>query len=590
MDISIVSGTYNRIDYLQQMIESARQSFADCYGLKYEFVLVDGNSQDGTQEWCKMQSDVRLIQHDSLLGAVKAFNDGAYAATGQYVILANDDIEFLDDSILTAWLYMQEHKECGVGCFFQDRERQSMPDSNPDKWKVEEMRVVRDGHQANGFYGQICIVPKWLGDSVGWWGDYLYTYGGDNELSSNIPELGFKVSPVPGAKIHDLEAEDELRKINNQGRMTNPQKTKGNHPDSWAYGRKWTLGRGGLSGPVIREGAEDHTDRKERILYLPIFEQGWPIQKEQKRGLRDALAKKALVIEYDYVQRFASVGSVTMFSELLDICHKIHPTIILTQIHNAEQISADYIRRLRQANPIAKMINWNGDVWPDNLLSENGIQLAKAFDWQLIINREVIEKYKQLGVNAEYWQIGYEPDGVGHKAIGVTNSNYDVCFLANGYSQERQNLVKKLRGLDIDFGLYGSGWPEGWADGQSTYDFISACKVYQGSKISIGDSQWPETGFVSNRVFQALAGGGAILAHEWFKDMDKLGLIDGVTCIIWKDFAELEEKITYYLSHEIVRKQVADAGQQLAFDRHSFDTRVTELFEMINQEQEHWRL
>ncbi len=595
MDISIVSGTYNRIKYLKQMVKSARQSFANCYGLKYEFVLVDGSSQDGTQKWCNSQSDIVLIEHLSLLGAVKAFNDGAFAATGQYVILANDDIEFLGKSILNAWVYMQENKACGIGCFLQDRERQHMSDNHPDKYRVENMPVVRNGEQASEPYGQVCIVPKWLGDSVHWWGDYiktygfdktLITYGGDNEISSRVYELGFKVSPISNAKIHDLEAEDDLRRINNQGRMTNPKKTRGNHPDSWLWGRQWTMGRGGLSGPVIREGSEDHTERKERILYLPIYERGWAIQKEQKKGLREALAKKALVVEYDYVLQYHKLGSVRMFSELLDICHQLHPTIILTQIHNADQINADYIRRLRQANPIAKMINWNGDFWPDNLLSDSGLKLAKAFDWQLIINREVIERYKHLGINTGYWQIGYEPDGVGHKA----DVDYDVCFLANGYSKERQRFVKQLKGLDVSFGLYGSGWPDKWADGQCTYDFITACKIYQGSKISIGDSQWPETGFVSNRVFQALAAGGAALAHEWFDGMDQLGLVDDETCIIWKGFSDLQEKIVYYLSNEKKRKQIADAGQQLALDRHSFDVRVAELFELINERVEHWRL
>ncbi len=569
------------------MVKSARQSFANCYGLDYEFVLVDGGSQDGTQEWCNSQDDIRLIEHLSLLGAVKAFNDGAFAATGQYVILANDDIEFRGESILRAWIYMQENKECGIGCFLQDRERQNMPDSHPDKFRVDNMPVVRNGKQASEPYGQVCIVLKWLGDSVGWWGDYLVTYGGDNELSSRVYEYGFKVSPVPDAEIHDLEAEDELRKINNQGRMGNPKKYRGNHPDSWAWGRKWSMGRGGVSGPVIREGAEDSSERFERILYLPIYEQGWNIQKEQKRGLREALAKVALVIEYDYVRQYHKVGSTAMFSELLDICHKIHPTIILTQIHNADQIGADYIKRLRQANPIAKMINWNGDFWPDNLMSDSGLKLAAAFDWQLIINREIVEKHKALGINTEYWQIGYEPDGVGHK----TNVDYDVCFLANGYSKERQRFVKKLKSLlDVSLGLYGSGWPKDWADGQCTYDFITGCKIYQGSLISIGDSQWPETGFVSNRVFQALAAGGAALAHQWFKDMDKLGLIDGETCIIWKDFDELRQKIDYYLSNEKERQQIANAGQQLALDYHSFDNRVVELFQLIGGEQEHWRL
>ncbi len=569
------------------MVKSARQSFTNCHGLKYQFILVDGNSQDGTQQWCEDQPDIILIRHPELLGAVKAFNDGAFAATGEYVILANDDIEFLGQSVLNAWIYMQENKACGIGCFLQDRERQHMLDNHPDKYRVENMPVVRNGEQSSEPYGQVCIVPKWLGDSIGWWGDYLVTYGGDNEISSKVYELGFKVSPIPNAKIHDGEAEDDLRRINNQGRMTDPKRTRGNHPDSWAWGRRWTMGRGGLSGPVVREGAEDHTERKERILYLPIYEQGWAIQKEQKRGLREALAKQALVIEYDYVQQYHKLGSVGMFSELLDICHQLHPTIILTQIHNADQINDDYIRRLRQANPIAKMINWNGDFWPDNLLSDNGLKLAKAFDWQLIINREVIERYKHLGIKSHYWQIGYEPDGVGHKA----DVDYDVCFLANGYSKERQSFVKKLRSLlGVSFGLYGSGWPDDWADGQCTYDFITGCKIYQGSLISIGDSQWPESGFVSNRVFQALAAGGAALAHEWFAGMDQLGLVDGETCIIWTDFLDLQEKIRYYLTNEKERNQIAKAGQQLAFDRHSFDVRVAELFELINERVEHWRL
>ena len=522
------------------MVKSARQSFANIQGLDYEFVLVDGNSKDGTQEWCEAQPDIKLIRHLSLLGAVKAFNDGAYAATGQYVILGNDDIEFLGESILTAWIYMQENKECGIGCFLQDRGRQHMSDNHPHKYDIEEMNVVRDGRQSRAPYGQVCIVPKWLGDSVGWWGDYLETYGGDNELSSKVYELGFKVSPIPNAKIHDLEAEDELRLINNQNRMGDPKKYRGNHPDSYDYGRRWTVNRPGrLTGPVIREGAEDSSERFERILYLPIYEQGWEhVQKKQKRGLREALAKVALIVEYDYVGKFAELGSIGMFSELLDICHKLHPTIILTQIHNAGQINGDYIRRLRQANPIAKMINWNGDYYPEQLLDEAGVKLAKAFDWQLIINREVVEKHKAMGINTEYWQIGYEPDGVGHQA----EKTYDVCFLANGYSPARQQLVKQLKSVGIGLGLYGFGWPKEITNGQTTYDFIEGCKIYQGSKISIGDSQWPETGFVSNRVFQALAAGGSALAHQWFKDMDKLGLVDGKTCIIWRDFDELKKE------------------------------------------------
>lgn len=585
MDISIVSGTYNRLPSLQRMVNSIRQSFIGLHGITYQVVLVDGGSQDGTQAWCLSQPDIVLIEHGELKGAVKAFNDGAYAATGEYVIMGNDDVEYVGDSVLTAYIYMQTHPDCGIGCFYQNR--------NGRDWHVEEMPCIDNGQQVSRPYGQVCICPKWLGDYVGWWGEYLHTYGGDNELSSKVYELGFKVSPVPEAKIADHEMDDDLRKINNITGGKDPRAVSGHHPDSWAWGRKWK--HFDMSpqyvGPIIKHYPilDNPTPRKHRIVYLPIYEQGYPVQKEQKRGLREALAKVAVVAEYDYVTRHAEVGKDRMIIEIRDLIDRLQPTILLTQLHNPTEINDIDIHGIKNNWPDVKRVNWNGDFWPDNLLSEEGIKLAKSFDLQLTVNRDALNKYKQMGVMAEYWQIGYEPDGIGCQA----NASYDVVFLANRYSKDRYTFVSKLRNLNINFGLYGNGWPSGWSNGQSTYNFSEACKVYKGAKISIGDSQWPETGFVSNRVFQALAAGGSALAHQYFRDMDKLGLVDGETCITWRDFEELATKIKYYLNHEKERKQIATAGEQLALTRHSFDVRVQELLRMLEGEKvvenEGWR-
>jgi glycosyltransferase involved in cell wall biosynthesis len=583
MDISIVTGTYNRLHSLQRMVNSARRSFIGLHGLAYQAVIVDGGSQDGTQEWCLSQPDILLIEHGKLLGAVKAFNDGALAATGNYVIMGNDDIEYVGDSVLTAYVYMQSNSDCGIGCFYQNR--------NGRDWHVEEMPCIDNEQQVSRPYGQVCIVPKWLGDYVGWWGDYLHTYGGDNELSSRVYELGFKVSPVPMARIADHEVDDDLRKINNITGGKDPRAVKGHHPDSWAWGRRWK--HMDMSpqyvGPIIRHFPimENPTPKKHRVVYLPIYEQGYPVQKEQKRGLREALAKVAVVAEYDYVTRHAEVGKDKVIFELRALIERLQPTILLTQLHNGAQINDVDIQGIANNWPGTKRVNWNGDFWPDNLLSEEGIKLAKAFDLQLTVNRSALDDYKKMGVNAEYWQIGYEPDGI----CDESNNSFDVVFLASGYSKARQELVRKLRSLNLNFGLYGNGWPKEWSSGQSMYDFKTACQSYRGAKISIGDSQWPDTGFVSNRVFQALAAGSAALAHQYFRDMDKLGLVDGETCIIWRDFAELEKKIRYYLSHEKERKAIADAGEKLALTRHSFDVRVQELLGMLDGEKDEggWR-
>jgi len=76
MLLSIVTGTYNRLDLLQQMVASVRRSLY-C-GLPYEFIIVDGGSNDGTIEWCNLQSDVVLVAHGELRGAIL----NAYAQTG----------------------------------------------------------------------------------------------------------------------------------------------------------------------------------------------------------------------------------------------------------------------------------------------------------------------------------------------------------------------------------------------------------------------------------------------------------------------------------------------------------------------------
>jgi glycosyltransferase involved in cell wall biosynthesis len=602
IDVSIVSGTYNRISFLKRMVASVRASFEGVHGLSWEIVAVDGGSTDGTLSWLKEQPDVRLIEHGNLLGAVKAFNDGALAATGTYVVLANDDIEFVGDALPRAWAFMQAHPECGIGCFYQDRNRQAMAEG-PGKWHVELMPAVArqglDFRPVQVAYGQVCIVPKALGDRVGWWGDYLHTYGGDNELSANVYEAGFGVFPLyhgpqeitpdnlasaaEGCCIHDNEPQDDLRRINNINGKKDPRSTHGHHPDSWAWGRKWTTrwrnaGRRDLGGPEIREEPRFalNVQQRDRILYLPIFERGWDVQKQQKRGLREALARIGAVVEIDHV------SSPDLRAEFEDACRLLRPTIVLCQFHGEDPLDVAEARKLA---PGAWWVMWNGDYWPDNLLSEKGIALARSFDLATSVNRDAVEKWQRVAINARYWQIGWEPDGRGHDPT----DRCDVVFLGNGYSKERQEFVKRVRGLGYKFRLWGSGWPDGWAVGQCTYDFITACREYRGAKFSLGDSQWPDSGFVSNRVMQALAAGGSALCHQWFRGMEELGLKDGVNIITWASFEELKHKLAWYRDNEAARRQVAEAGERLALERHGFDNRVQELLGWKPGELEDWR-
>lgn len=556
IEISIVTGTYNRIEHMKLMVYSVRRSIG--VGIPYEIVAVDGGSTDGTIQWCESQSDIVLIKQGKLLGAVKAFNEGAYAAKGRYVVLANDDIEFLDESLLCAISFMQDNSNVGVGCFYQDRGNKT--------WHVEQMPAVSNGRQISAYYGQVCIVPKWLGDKVGWWGDYLHTYGGDNELSCNVLEMGYKIEPVPCSKIHDALPMDELRKTNNV-----VQKIHGQHPDTYKWLQKWT--RNGLVGPNVHV-AESYKKlpRYYRFFYMPIYEKH-PVQKQSKRGLRDALSEVGLVVEYDYQNE-------DMY-KLLDVACAIDPDIFVMQMQGHDSRYFDMLVELKSRHPKAIFVNWNGDYHPEILFHERYIRLMRYFDHVGIVTTSVKESWDAAHIDWFYWQIGYEevPEHLSLKGV----PKHDVVFLANGYSKHRLELARMLRNLGgIDVGLYGS-WPDYvGANGNTLYDFEAGAKLYRAAKIAIGDSQWPNaTGFVSNRLFQSMSA-GAFLLHQYFDGMEELlGLRDGEHLVVWRSTRDLKDKIEYYLKDENARKRIATQGKRFVETNHSFQRRVDELLKKI---------
>lgn len=580
-ELSVVTGTYNRLPHLQRMVDSVRKSIGT--GISYEIVLVDGGSdKDNTIEWCKTQKDIVLIEQGKLLGAIKAFNEGLYAARGRYCVVGNDDVLYLDETLPTALAFMQDHPEVGCGCFYQDRD-------HPGQWDLSYMPAVMNGKQMRHVYGQVCIVPKWLGDEVGWWGNFrnLRTYGGDNNLSSFILERGFEVTGIPCACISDLKVEDELRAINNERLQRSHPRGNEGHPDSNAWGRHWTH-RNGTCGPIIKMDGPDTQsplEQKTRTLYLPVYEQGHPIQKGQKRGLRDALARYGLVYEMDWLQIAADRGGAYMIDYVMDMIEAWNPHVLLTQIHTPDpnMFNAGAVDRIRKEFPDLMWVNWNGDYHPEDLLSNQNVQMAKRFDLQCTVTTMVRDVYTKSGVSWMYWQIGFEDSNVDSTS---DTPRHDILFLANGYSRPRIELAKLLQSSSYDVGIYGS-WGKGVTPkGSNLYNFDAGARLYRAAKLSIGDNQWGDraVGFVSNRLFQALGAGGALLMHQHVPGLDTLlGLKDGEHYVEWTTLDDLKNKVQYWLhpSHEAERRELADAGRDYAHMHLSFDARVRELMEIV---------
>jgi len=416
--------------------------------------------------------------------------------------------------------------------------------------------------------GQVCIVPKWLGDKMGWWGDYLWTYGGDNELTCNIVEAGFTTDSIPCACIHDITFQDALR-----------YKNSFQQNDSAKWNAKWAID----PTPGKKRIAVEEVFHKPRLLYAPIYDHAHPVQLVQKHGLRDALMKYFTVSEIDYAKGTSNfVG--TGHDDLLYASRAFRPDVYLLQAHFATPISSIDVDEMKKHSPDAIFINWNGDYTPVALHSEVYKNMLRKFDLATFCAADIADEYRNYGIHWAYWQIGYED--YKEEPLLPSDPKYDVILLGNEYSAKRTQLGLALKGIKgVSVGIYGE-WRTFRPNGINMYDFIQADKLYRNSKIGVGDQQWEMSiGYVSNRLFQALRAGIFMLQQHIPQMENLMGFVDGKHFVCWDKIEEVPDLIRYWLDpkRDKERKEIAENGKRFVIQNHSFDKRANELVGLIEK-------
>jgi GT2 family glycosyltransferase/tetratricopeptide (TPR) repeat protein/glycosyltransferase involved in cell wall biosynthesis len=89
---SIVILTYNQLPVTKACIESIKKQTPE----PHEIVFVDNNSTDGTRDYLEeivqKNDNYRLIANEMNMGFAKGCNQGMQAATGNYIVLLNNDV------------------------------------------------------------------------------------------------------------------------------------------------------------------------------------------------------------------------------------------------------------------------------------------------------------------------------------------------------------------------------------------------------------------------------------------------------------------------------------------------------------------
>lgn len=96
LKLSIVMPVYNEVQYIERIVERVR-SVAYPAGVSIELVIVDDCSKDGTRD--KLVAigklpDVKVLLHEKNTGKGGALHTGFSAATGDFVLVQDADLEY----------------------------------------------------------------------------------------------------------------------------------------------------------------------------------------------------------------------------------------------------------------------------------------------------------------------------------------------------------------------------------------------------------------------------------------------------------------------------------------------------------------
>lgn len=329
--------------------------------------------------------------------------------------------------------------------------------------------------------------------------------------------------------------------------------------------------------------------RAERVLHLALHDPGTaeeqPSLKVALRSLcRDADAYR----EIDWVK----IGPDEARRQLLLQCEAFRPTLVFGQIQTPGVMTPECLRGCKEhLPPEAVVVLWNGDLreCESHPSMRWQVECGEAADLTLVTNTAGPRWLAARGVAAGYLQIGYDPDryrpdapgGPSTPAVVFLGSNYQAL----GYDAPlRQELAVRLyEATGGEFAAYGYQWSGPWARARLRQH--EEAPVYCKAALAVGVSLHNDVPrYTSDRTMRAL-GSGAVYAIKWFPDMEGLGLVDGVNCLVWNTVDDLVGIAMDWIrpGRADARALLRAAAHSLAVSVHTWDYRMGELAAILEE-------
>lgn len=212
--VSVVLGSYNRIEFLPLTIQNIRDEVAS---LSHEIIVIDGGSNDGSLAWLSEQKDViTIIQHNRGEWLGKQIprrswgyfmNLGFKLAQGTYVCMLSDDCLMVPGSLQSALDQAEkaraEGKQVGaVAFYFRDWSKEQEYHVG---YTLGEKMYVNHGL----YLRQALIDVDFLDEET------FFFYNGDGDVCLKMWHKGYEVIDSSSSFIeHYPHANVQVRKSN----------------------------------------------------------------------------------------------------------------------------------------------------------------------------------------------------------------------------------------------------------------------------------------------------------------------------------------------------------------------------------------
>jgi len=233
VELSIIILNYNTKQLTIEAIESVEKNYPkEVASGQYEVIVTDNASPDGSLEAFKHYKKTtkiksfHVVDNGGNIGFSAGNNKGVPFAKGQYVLFLNPDTIVYPKTLTYMMDFMKKHPEVGVSscklvnkdgaldfnchrgfptpwnsfCYFSGLQRM-FPKSKLFAGYTQGWKDLNTAHEVEALEGAFMLMPRAVGEKVGWWDEDYFFYGEDLQFCYDINKLGYKVYYVGQVSI-----------------------------------------------------------------------------------------------------------------------------------------------------------------------------------------------------------------------------------------------------------------------------------------------------------------------------------------------------------------------------------------------------